>query len=201
MLNSQLRLTSYAQIPCPEVNNISACVDWNKYMVNVALVRGSYTSSKMPCPSFAGKAAILEVETLTCLEGSGEVLCMNRSVLFLNNWAIQLDWNEWITHWCDTWHRSTIYLRGAGGFSNSSQPFSYATYPSNEVSDVTFPDSTPFAVCEDRTQKSQARYFIPYVNFFLKLYLQLLISSEHAGELLIFIFPLFVRLLQHSSSL
>ncbi|XP_066397645.1 enoyl-CoA hydratase 2, peroxisomal-like isoform X3 [Miscanthus floridulus] len=82
-----------------------------------------------------GKAAIVEVETLTCLEGSGEVLCMNRS---------------------------TIYLRGAGGFSNSSQPFSYATYPSNEVSDVTFPDSTPFAVYEDRTQKSQARYFIPY---------------------------------------
>ncbi|CAD6223947.1 unnamed protein product [Miscanthus lutarioriparius] len=76
-----------------------------------------------------GKAAILEVETLTCLEGSGEVLCMNRS---------------------------TVYLRGAGGFSNSSQPFSYATYPSNEVSDVTFPDSTPFAVYEDRTQKSQA---------------------------------------------
>ncbi|PWZ15218.1 Enoyl-CoA hydratase 2, peroxisomal [Zea mays] len=76
-----------------------------------------------------GKAAILEVETLTCLEGSGEVLCMNRS---------------------------TIYLRGAGGFSNSSQPFSYATYPSNEVSNVTFSDSTPFAVYEDRIQKSQA---------------------------------------------
>ncbi|OQU89857.1 hypothetical protein SORBI_3002G284400 [Sorghum bicolor] len=75
-----------------------------------------------------GKAAILEVETLTCLEGSGEALCMNRS---------------------------TIYLRGAGGFSNSSQPFSYGTYPSNEVRDVTFPDSTPFAVYEDRTQKSQ----------------------------------------------
>ncbi|OQU89860.1 hypothetical protein SORBI_3002G284400 [Sorghum bicolor] len=53
-----------------------------------------------------GKAAILEVETLTCLEGSGEALCMNRS---------------------------TIYLRGAGGFSNSSQPFSYGTYPSNEA--------------------------------------------------------------------
>jgi len=84
MLNSQLRLTSYAQIPCPEVNNISACVDW-KYMVNVALVQGSYASSKMPCPSFAGKDAILEVGTLTCLEGSGEVLCMNRSVLSWNN--------------------------------------------------------------------------------------------------------------------
>lgn len=51
-------------------------------MVNVDLLHGSYTSSKMTCPSFAGKAAILEVETLTCLEGSGEVLCMNRSVLF-----------------------------------------------------------------------------------------------------------------------
>ncbi|XP_062199884.1 enoyl-CoA hydratase 2, peroxisomal-like [Phragmites australis] len=70
-----------------------------------------------------GKAAVLELETLTTLEGSGQVLCMNRS---------------------------TIYLRGAGGFSNSSQPFSYAT------SRVTFPDYTPSAVYEDCTQKSQA---------------------------------------------
>ncbi|RLN35146.1 enoyl-CoA hydratase 2, peroxisomal-like isoform X1 [Panicum miliaceum] len=41
--------------------------------------------------------------------------------------------------------RSTIYLRGAGGFSNSSRPFSYATYGANEVSNATFPDSTPSA--------------------------------------------------------
>ncbi|RLM84750.1 enoyl-CoA hydratase 2, peroxisomal-like isoform X1 [Panicum miliaceum] len=65
-----------------------------------------------------GKAAVLELEILTCLEGSDDVLCMNRS---------------------------TIYLRGAGGFSNSSRPFSYATYAANEVSNVTFPDSTPSA--------------------------------------------------------
>ncbi|KAL6655123.1 hypothetical protein ACP70R_005949 [Stipagrostis hirtigluma subsp. patula] len=76
-----------------------------------------------------GKAAVLEVETLTFLQGSGEVLCMNRS---------------------------TIYLRGAGGFSDSSEPFSYATYAANEVFPVTFPDSTPSAVYEDCTQKSQA---------------------------------------------
>ncbi|XP_039835223.1 enoyl-CoA hydratase 2, peroxisomal-like [Panicum virgatum] len=76
-----------------------------------------------------GKAAILELETLTCLEGSDDVLCMNRS---------------------------TIYLRGAGGFSNSSRPFTYATYADNEVSNVTFPDSTPCAVYEDHTQNSQA---------------------------------------------
>jgi len=68
------------------VTNINACVDWNKYMVNVALLQKvTLPSSKMPCPSFAGKAAILEVETLTCLEGSGEALCMNRSVLSWNN--------------------------------------------------------------------------------------------------------------------
>ncbi|KAL6844641.1 hypothetical protein ACP4OV_025300 [Aristida adscensionis] len=76
-----------------------------------------------------GKAAVLELETVTCLEDSGQVLCVNRS---------------------------TIYLGGAGGFSDPSQPFSYATYPSNEVSHVTFPDSTPSAVYEDHTQKSQA---------------------------------------------
>ncbi|XP_022680071.1 enoyl-CoA hydratase 2, peroxisomal-like [Setaria italica] len=76
----------------------------------------------------AGKTAVLELETLTCLEGSDGVLCMNRS---------------------------TIYLRGAGGFSDSSQPFSYATYAANEVSNVTFPDSTPSAAYEDRTQSSQ----------------------------------------------
>ena len=52
--------------------------------------------------------------------------------------------------------RSAIYLRGAGGFSNSSRPFTYATYADNEVSNVTFPDSTPSAVYEDHTQNSQA---------------------------------------------
>ncbi|TVU10241.1 hypothetical protein EJB05_43756 [Eragrostis curvula] len=53
-----------------------------------------------------GKAAVLELETLAYLEDSCEVLCMNRS---------------------------TFYLRGAGGFSDSPRPFSYATYPANEA--------------------------------------------------------------------
>ncbi|KAK3129548.1 hypothetical protein QOZ80_6BG0481400 [Eleusine coracana subsp. coracana] len=76
-----------------------------------------------------GKAAVLELEILSYLEGSCELLCMNRS---------------------------SFYLRGAGGFSDSSRPFSYTTYPANEVSPVAFPDSKPSAVQEDRTQKSQA---------------------------------------------
>ncbi|KAF8759365.1 hypothetical protein HU200_010407 [Digitaria exilis] len=76
-----------------------------------------------------GKAAILELETLTCLEGSDDILCMNRS---------------------------TIYMRGAGGFSDPSQPFSYVTYAANKASNVTFTDSTPSAVYEDRTQNLQA---------------------------------------------
>ncbi|RLN32822.1 enoyl-CoA hydratase 2, peroxisomal-like [Panicum miliaceum] len=53
-----------------------------------------------------GKATILELETTTSLRESGEVLCMNRS---------------------------TIYLRGAGGFSDSSRPYTYATYPANQA--------------------------------------------------------------------
>lgn len=76
-----------------------------------------------------GKATILELETATCLKDSGEVLCMNRS---------------------------TIYLRGAGGFSNSSRPYSYANYPANQVSRISIPNSAPSAVYEDQTQQSQA---------------------------------------------
>ncbi|CAH2067537.1 unnamed protein product [Thlaspi arvense] len=52
-----------------------------------------------------GKAAILEIETRSYEKGSGELLCMNRT---------------------------TVFLRGAGGFSNSSQPFSYKNYPSSQ---------------------------------------------------------------------
>uniref|UniRef100_A0A0E0QUK7 Uncharacterized protein n=3 Tax=Oryza TaxID=4527 RepID=A0A0E0QUK7_ORYRU len=53
-----------------------------------------------------GKATILEIETTTHVKDSGEVLCMNRS---------------------------TIYLRGAGGFSDPSRPYSYASYPTNQA--------------------------------------------------------------------
>nr|AFK34726.1 unknown [Lotus japonicus] len=76
-----------------------------------------------------GKAAILEVETKSYEKESGDLLCMNRS---------------------------TVYLRGAGGFSNSSKPFSYSNYPLNQTSAVKIPDSKPFSVFEDHTQASQA---------------------------------------------
>ncbi|GLT74402.1 hypothetical protein SLA2020_462040 [Shorea laevis] len=53
-----------------------------------------------------GKAAILEIETRSYEKESGELLCMNRT---------------------------TAYLRGAGGFSDPSQPYSYSSYPTNQA--------------------------------------------------------------------
>ncbi|PON60603.1 T-complex protein 1, beta subunit [Parasponia andersonii] len=52
-----------------------------------------------------GKAAIVEIETKSYNE-SGELLCMNRL---------------------------TAFLRGAGGFSTSSRPFSYSKYSANQA--------------------------------------------------------------------
>ncbi|KAH0876000.1 hypothetical protein HID58_073362 [Brassica napus] len=65
-----------------------------------------------------GKAAILEIETRSYEQGSDELLCMNRT---------------------------TVFLRGAGGFSNSSQPFSYKNYPSNQGLAVKIPQTQPSA--------------------------------------------------------
>ncbi|KAJ0966547.1 hypothetical protein J5N97_023464 [Dioscorea zingiberensis] len=76
-----------------------------------------------------GKAAIVEIQTTSYNKDSGEALCMNRS---------------------------TIYLRGAGGFSKSSKPYSYADYPANQVSPVKIPNSKPSLVYEDCTKQSQA---------------------------------------------
>ncbi|XP_027354504.1 enoyl-CoA hydratase 2, peroxisomal isoform X2 [Abrus precatorius] len=76
-----------------------------------------------------GKAAILEIETKSYEKESGALLCMNRS---------------------------TIYLRGAGGFSKSSNPFSYSNYPLNQTPAAKIPESKPFSVFEDHTQPSQA---------------------------------------------
>lgn len=75
-----------------------------------------------------GKAAVVEIETKSYTE-SGELLCMNRT---------------------------TAFLRGAGGFSSSSRPFSYSNYPSNQVPAIKIPNDQPFAIFEDRTQQSQA---------------------------------------------
>ncbi|KAK2660834.1 hypothetical protein Ddye_007367 [Dipteronia dyeriana] len=76
-----------------------------------------------------GKAAIAEIETRSYEKESGELLCMNRM---------------------------TAFLRGAGGFSKSSQPFSYSNYPKNQVPAVKIPKTQPFKVFEDSTQPSQA---------------------------------------------
>ncbi|XP_021611833.1 enoyl-CoA hydratase 2, peroxisomal [Manihot esculenta] len=76
-----------------------------------------------------GKAAIVEIETKSYERESGELLCMNRS---------------------------TAYLRGAGGFSNSTHPYSYTNYPKDQVAAIKIPKSPPFAVYEDFIQPSQA---------------------------------------------
>ncbi|KAK6939273.1 MaoC-like dehydratase domain [Dillenia turbinata] len=74
-----------------------------------------------------GKAAVVDVEILSYEENSSEPLCMNRI---------------------------TVYLRGAGGFSESSHPYSYSAYPAKEA--IKIPKTQPFAAFEDRTQQSQA---------------------------------------------
>ncbi|KAI0530562.1 hypothetical protein KFK09_000106 [Dendrobium nobile] len=76
-----------------------------------------------------GKAAIIEIETTSYIEESGEALCMNRN---------------------------TLYLRGSGGFSKSSKPYSYANYPAGQVSSSSVPKNEPFAIYEDHTHQSQA---------------------------------------------
>ncbi|BFG17556.1 hypothetical protein CerSpe_038300 [Prunus speciosa] len=76
-----------------------------------------------------GKAAILEIETKSYDKDSGALLCMNRT---------------------------TAFLRGAGGFSKSSHPYSYSNYPKDNVPSVKIPKGQPFVVFEDCTQPSQA---------------------------------------------
>ncbi|KAG8378024.1 hypothetical protein BUALT_Bualt08G0095200 [Buddleja alternifolia] len=76
-----------------------------------------------------GKAAVIEIEILSYEKESGVLLCMNRSA---------------------------VYLRGAGGFSQSSQPYSYTKYPSNQTVAYKIPKSQPFSVVEECTQPAQA---------------------------------------------
>ncbi|OVA16012.1 MaoC-like domain [Macleaya cordata] len=78
---------------------------------------------------FPGKAAVVEVETTSYEKESGKLLCMNRL---------------------------TAFLRGAGGFSKSSPPYSYSKYPADQILPVSIPKCQPFAVYEECTQQSQA---------------------------------------------
>ncbi|PIA32894.1 hypothetical protein AQUCO_04300079v1 [Aquilegia coerulea] len=76
-----------------------------------------------------GKATVIEVESISYDKASGEALCKNRM---------------------------TVYLRGAGGFSKTSSPYTYSNYPPDQVLPVKIPKSQPFTVYEDCTQQSQA---------------------------------------------
>ncbi|KAL1533141.1 glycoside hydrolase 18 protein, variant 2 [Salvia divinorum] len=76
-----------------------------------------------------GKSAILEVEISSYEKESGVLLCVQRM---------------------------SLYLRGAGGFSKSSQPYSFSKYPSSQALTYKIPKSQPFAVFEECTQPSQA---------------------------------------------
>lgn len=76
-----------------------------------------------------GKATVLEIEIVSYEKESGERLCMNRLA---------------------------IYLRGAGGFSKSSQPYSYSSNRSNQSAFPKIPKSQPFVVYEECTHVSQA---------------------------------------------
>ncbi|XWS20882.1 hypothetical protein CRYUN_Cryun30bG0007100 [Craigia yunnanensis] len=76
-----------------------------------------------------GKATVLEIETRSYEKESGELLSMNRM---------------------------SAFLRGAGGFSDPSHPFTYSNYPANQASAMRIPESQPFAVFEDCSQPSQA---------------------------------------------
>ncbi|XP_047958636.1 enoyl-CoA hydratase 2, peroxisomal-like [Salvia hispanica] len=76
-----------------------------------------------------GKSAVLEVEISSYEKESGVLLCVQRM---------------------------SLYLRGAGGFSKSSQPYSFSKYPSSQTFTYKIPKSQPFAVFEECTQPSQA---------------------------------------------
>lgn len=72
------------------------------------------------------KAAVMEVETTSHDKETGELLCSNRV---------------------------TTFLRGAGGFSDPSNPYSYSKYP---VETFKVPNGLPSVVYKDCTQPSQA---------------------------------------------
>ncbi|KAE8682127.1 Enoyl-CoA hydratase 2, peroxisomal [Hibiscus syriacus] len=76
-----------------------------------------------------GKASVFELETRSYEKESGELLSMNRI---------------------------SVFLRGAGGFSDPSKLFTYSNYPVNQTY-MRIPTTQPFAIFEDCSQPSQAR--------------------------------------------
>lgn len=109
--------------------------------------------------NLSGKAAIVELETTSYMKESGEALCMNRSAshtCLCTEYKQLICIYKFIAYSC----RSTIYLRGAGGFSKSSPAYSYAGYPANQVLRVSIPRTKPNVVCEELVQLSQASHLL-----------------------------------------
>ncbi|XP_047322063.1 enoyl-CoA hydratase 2, peroxisomal [Impatiens glandulifera] len=76
-----------------------------------------------------GKATIVEIEIVSYDKMTNEPLCMNRM---------------------------SVYLRGTGGFSKSSTPYSYSKNPPNQNITPKIPQTQPFAVHEECTHPAQA---------------------------------------------
>lgn len=114
----------------------------------------------------SGKSAVLEVEISSYEKESGVLLCMQRKGLSFTREATYIYFNAdlllyFILYYPVGWNifvwfnRMALYLRGAGGFSKSSQPYSFTKYPSSQTSTYKIPKSQPFAVFEERTHPSQ----------------------------------------------
>ncbi|KAG6538501.1 hypothetical protein ZIOFF_003624 [Zingiber officinale] len=112
-----------------------------------------------------GKATIIELETTSYIKESGEVLCMNRS---------------------------SIYLRGSGGFSSASQPYSYKTYSDSQPSRFSIPKHQPTAIFEETTQLSQLIGNTPLTNGGFG---SLEFSKNSSGTTILMPLPLELRLL------
>jgi len=107
---------------------------------------------------FLGKAAIVEIETTSYADGSEEPLCMNRLVFFELLDQILFYVSD---KGCNLLlRRTTIYLRGAGGFSKSSPPYSFASYSGHQTPSLKIPKTQPFASYEDITRPSQVYVII-----------------------------------------
>ncbi|KAF5956072.1 hypothetical protein HYC85_008928 [Camellia sinensis] len=88
-----------------------------QYDPRLVLHGQQYIEIYKPFPS-SGKAAILEVEIISYEKESSEPICLNRI---------------------------TVYLRGAGGFSKSSHPYSYSKNSASQNLAAKIPNRQPFA--------------------------------------------------------
>ncbi|PPD88959.1 hypothetical protein GOBAR_DD14095 [Gossypium barbadense] len=91
----------------------------NASILNKTAIAGFHDKGLYSLPEMmSSKAAILELETRSYEKESGELLTLNRT---------------------------SVFLRGAGGFSDPSKPFTYSNYPVNPASAMKIPKTQPSA--------------------------------------------------------